>query len=479
MAALAARIDKFNDLLEKARARQKALAGLQPLKGPFQTESEATTTMLKEATRAQSLLTAARIDPAGLDSATYDFFDFAQSLASGAESIAECKPPLSPGDLDFSSIAGLSDTKEIFRSNYINPFVYPALFPKPAKGVLLYGVPGTGKTLLARAASAEIPGLAFFAPSPGELRNMYEGGTEKAIKLVFDCADQYVRTTPGVEFAIIFFDEFDSIAGKRGEDRSMRISVNALLQAMDGISSSPRVSVIAATNYPSSIDDAVMRRFTQSIFVDLPDAEAIEYLIRDALAAAYNTPGLRPPAIPAEDSTAMIVQGDYLDNITRMGLQFNPRGGDENPVTDQYIMDLVNRFGPTTEGKNIIQKLRKNPSSVSDDDSKLDSPVHLFGYSPSDIRKIIELAVTYASTRAVMGLAELREIQRGDGGYWISTPYEVEGSRYITDLTSPDDRKRVVNFDIRRSDVERALKNYASTVDNHRYVEVLKHSLTA
>ena len=481
MTSLRDRIQKFNDLLERARSRQKSLGPLRPLEGPFLSDEDGDRAIIDAAKRAEALLTAAKTNPSDLDSATYDLFDFAQLVANKVPpTIAECKPPLAPGDLNFSSIAGLSETKEIFRANYINPFIFPSLFPKPAKGVLLYGSPGTGKTLLARAASAEIPGLAFFAPSPGDLRSMYEGGTEKAIKLVFDCADQYVRTTPGVEIAIIFFDEFDSIAGKRGDDRSMRLSVNALLQAMDGVSASPRVSVIAATNYPSSLDDAIMRRFTQSIFVDLPDSEAIEYLIRDALAAAYNSPGNRPPALPMGNAAGMIVQGDYLENIERMGLEYVAKNGDENPVTDQYILDLVPRFGPTSAGRDIINKLRKNPASVSDDDSRLDSPVHIFGYSPSDITKIMQLAVTYASTRAVGHDAVFQEVVRGDGGWWIHTPYEeVEGATAILDLEKPEDRRKVLNFDIRRSDVERAMKSYASTVDNHRYVEVLKHSLTA
>ena len=205
--------------------------------------------------------------------------------------------------LFFDNISGLGEAKKQIIDSLINSIVYPRLYPKKSKGILFYGPPGTGKTLLAKAAVNELQRegegkihVLFFAPTGAELKGKFVGETEKNIQKYFKCASEQASiveteknnkhvsdTTPAEKvISVIFIDEIDSIAGDREKDSSglMANSVNSLLQQMDGISSIDNVSVMAATNYPYNLDDAVLRRFDTQIYIPLPDEIAIAQIIR-------------------------------------------------------------------------------------------------------------------------------------------------------------------------------------------------------
>jgi len=202
------------------------------------------------------------------------------------------------GCINFSDIAGLDKAKESIKDGLLYPLVYPKLYPKVAKGILFYGPPGVGKTLIAKAAVNQLQemdpnvSVLFFNPTGASLKGKYVGETEKNIEKYFKCASEHASTCreeltkPGEEpkkvISVLFIDEIDSIAGDRSADQSgmMTNSVNALLQQMDGIEATPNVSVIAATNYPWDLDDAVMRRFTKRILIGLPSPTAIGDIIR-------------------------------------------------------------------------------------------------------------------------------------------------------------------------------------------------------
>lgn len=405
--------------------------------------------------------------------------------------VFECKEPITGIKLNFNQIAGLKDVKLQLSINYIQPFVYPKLFPSLAKGTLLYGPPGTGKTLLAKAATAEIKNVAYYALSPAELKGKYEGETEKNIRSVFKCAAQVIG--PKYKFAIIFFDEFDSIAGKRGEDASMVRSVNSLLQAMDGIESSPNVSVLAATNYPWMLDDAILRRFNTRIFVDLPDPEAIEYLIRQELAKVYSNPNLSEKekldsirkGTKEKNKSGFALGAPYITNIAIYGgfkgpaPRFYGLGGNKQDkyVDDDYVAKLVDSFGPTPAGKAIINEVKSN-KDVDVGDSRLNVP-HIFGFSPSDITKVMQESVKYAAVRALQGDAIKKKGAGWTGEYWFAVREdqlkEGEEPTPIDDVPV-NERDLVINFDIRQSDVEQAMKNLPSTVDNVKYLELLKYA---
>lgn len=141
-------------------------------------------------------------------------------------------------------------------------------------GFLFAGPSGTGKTFLAQAVAGE-SGLPFFAVSAAELSSSNVGGTTENIKKLFAMARKYAP-------AIIFIDEVDAIAAKRdiassGGSRDRNLTVNTLLTEMDGFASGrDNVFVLAATNYPEALDDAMVRpgRFDETIYCDLPNREA-------------------------------------------------------------------------------------------------------------------------------------------------------------------------------------------------------------
>lgn len=145
---------------------------------------------------------------------------------------------------------------------------------KPPKGVLLYGPPGCSKTMTAQAMATESD-FNFFAVKGGELLNMYVGETERSIRNLFKRARE---ASP----SIIFFDEFDSIAGTRssstGGSSGGVQALTTLLTEMDGFERIGEVFVLAATNKPELLDSALRRpgRFDELIYVPLPDAKARE-----------------------------------------------------------------------------------------------------------------------------------------------------------------------------------------------------------
>ncbi|MEM0153467.1 MAG: CDC48 family AAA ATPase [Ignisphaera sp.] len=177
-------------------------------------------------------------------------------------------------EVHWDDIGGLENVKQQLREAVEWPLKYPGMFEqmgiRAPKGVLLYGPPGCGKTLLAKAAATE-SGANFIAVKGPEILSKWVGESEKAVREIFRRAR---RAAP----AIVFFDEIDAIAPVRGHDVSGvtdRI-VNQLLTEMDGIEPLRGVVVIGATNRPDLLDSALLRpgRFDRIIFVPPPDLKA-------------------------------------------------------------------------------------------------------------------------------------------------------------------------------------------------------------
>lgn len=178
---------------------------------------------------------------------------------------------LQSSNITFESIGGLKTIRKILLETLQYPTLYVPIFARcPLRlrsGLLLYGYPGCGKTLLASAVAGEC-GLNFISVKGPEILNKYIGASEKSVRDLFDRAES-------ARPCVLFFDEFDSIAPKRGHDSTGVTDrvVNQLLTQMDGAEGLSGVYVLAATSRPDLIDPALLRpgRLDKSILCDLPD----------------------------------------------------------------------------------------------------------------------------------------------------------------------------------------------------------------
>ncbi|ETN18331.1 hypothetical protein PPTG_03969 [Phytophthora nicotianae INRA-310] len=170
--------------------------------------------------------------------------------------IVDSGPPVT-----FEQIAGLEHTKELLQESVMLPQIAPHLFKdgllKPCNGVLMFGPPGTGKTLLAKAV-ANVCKSTFFNVSASTLASKYRGESERMVRILFDMARYYSPS-------IIFMDEIDAIAGVRGGAQEHESSHPA--------DPGNRVMVLAATNLPWELDEAMRRRLTKRVYIPLPESE--------------------------------------------------------------------------------------------------------------------------------------------------------------------------------------------------------------
>jgi proteasome-associated ATPase len=195
-------------------------------------------------------------------------------------------------DIDYSDIGGLASQIEAIRDAVELPYLHPDLFMehklKPPKGVLLYGPPGCGKTLIAKAVAASLAkkiaakegkpvGKSFFLNIKGpELLNKYVGETERHIRLIFQRARE--KASDGTP-VVVFFDEMDALFRTRGSGISSDVEttiVPQLLSEIDGVERLENVIVIGASNREDMIDPAILRpgRLDVKIKIERPDAES-------------------------------------------------------------------------------------------------------------------------------------------------------------------------------------------------------------
>ena len=205
-------------------------------------------------------------------------------------------------DIDYESIGGLRQQIESIRDAVELPYLHPEIFIehelKPPKGVLLYGPPGCGKTMIAKAVAASLAkkvtertgeeGRSFFLNIKGpELLNKYVGETERHIRLVFQRARE--KASEGTP-VIVFFDEMDSLFRTRGSGVSSDVEntiVPQLLSEIDGVEGLENVLVIGASNREDMIDPAILRpgRLDVKIKIERPDAESARDIFSKYLTA--------------------------------------------------------------------------------------------------------------------------------------------------------------------------------------------------
>lgn len=197
----------------------------------------------------------------------------------------------------WDDIVGLESAKNSLKEAVVYPFLRPDLFRglrEPTRGMLLFGPPGTGKTMLARAVATESKST-FFSISSSSLTSKYLGESEKLVKALFLLAR---KLSP----SIVFIDEIDSLLGTRteGEIESMRRIKNEFLVQWSELSSAAagrdssagdvsRVLILGATNLPWGIDDAARRRFAKRVYIPLPEDDTRRLQIKKLLAYQKNT----------------------------------------------------------------------------------------------------------------------------------------------------------------------------------------------
>ncbi|XP_078159905.1 uncharacterized protein LOC144555446 isoform X1 [Carex rostrata] len=188
--------------------------------------------------------------------------------------------------VSFDDIGALEKVKETLKELVMLPLQRPELFRKgqlmkPCKGILLFGPPGTGKTMLAKAVATEA-GANFINISMSSITSKWFGEGEKYVKALFSLASK-------ISPSVIFIDEVDGFLGRRenpSEHEAMRKMKNEFMVNWDGLRTKDRerVLVLAATNRPFDLDEAVIRRLPRRLMVNLPDAANREKIMRVILA---------------------------------------------------------------------------------------------------------------------------------------------------------------------------------------------------
>jgi proteasome-associated ATPase len=280
-------------------------------------------------------------------------------------------------DIQYEDIGGLADQIDAIRDAVELPFLHPDLFAehqlKPPKGILLYGPPGCGKTLIAKAVANSLAkkvaertgreeGKSYFLNIKGpELLNKYVGETERHIRLVFQRARE--KASEGTP-VIVFFDEMDSLFRTRGSGVSSDVEntiVPQLLSEIDGVESLENVIVIGASNREDMIDPAILRpgRLDVKIKIERPDAEAArdifsKYLVSSLPLHAEDL--AENGGDPDSASRAMIqsaIERMYAESEENMFLEVTYANGDKEIL---YFKD----FNSGAMIENIVARAKKS-----------------------------------------------------------------------------------------------------------------------
>lgn len=234
-------------------------------------------------------------------------------------------------DVSWESIKGLENAKRLLKEAVVMPIKYPKYFTgllSPWKGILLFGPPGTGKTMLAKAVATECK-TTFFNISASSIVSKWRGDSEKLVRVLFELARHHAPST-------IFLDEIDAIISQRGEARSeheasRRLKTEFLIQ-MDGLTRSEElVFVLAATNIPWELDAAMLRRLEKRILVPLPEPEARLAIFKEFL-----------PSVPGESEIPYDVLVERTEGYSGSDIRLVCKEAAMQPLR-RLMVDLENK----------------------------------------------------------------------------------------------------------------------------------------
>lgn len=253
----------------------------------------------------------------------------------------------------WADVGGLDDIKKALNEAIEMPLEEPEAFSrlgiKPPSGVLLFGAPGTGKTLIARAVANETK-VNFISIKGPEIMSKWVGESEKAIRMIFKKAKQ-------VAPSIVFLDEIDAIAPRRGshfDSGAVERVVNQLLTSMDGLDQMQGVFIIAATNRPDILDRALLRpgRFDKLLITPLPD-EGVRAKILEVHTRDMPLEGVDLKQIAARLEGYV---GADIENLCReAGLIALREDKDIEKVTSQHFEEAMKLVRASTDGETAAQ----------------------------------------------------------------------------------------------------------------------------
>ncbi|KAG7956467.1 hypothetical protein I3843_11G124900 [Carya illinoinensis] len=307
----------------------------------------------------------------------------------------------------FADIGALDEIKESLQELVMLPLRRPDLFKggllKPCRGILLFGPPGTGKTMLAKAIAKEA-GASFINASMSTITSKWFGEDEKNVRALFTLAAKVSPT-------VIFVDEVDSMLGQRtrvGEHEAMRKIKNEFMTHWDGLLTKPgeRILVLAATNRPFDLDEAIIRRFERRIMVGLPSVESREMIFRTLLAKEKVEEGLdfKELATMTEGYT-----GSDLKNLCTTAAYRPIR----ELIKQERLKDLR-----ASEGKVVHSAEGQNPGSASD--TKEDQEKEVITLRPlnmEDLRQAKnQVSTSFAAEGSIMSELQQWNDLYGEGG---------------------------------------------------------------